>query len=155
MEMANLSPSRAGSSTPDKSRQSTVENATLESGAAESPVTGPFRGLGKDLGGNLLKVINTPISDVNNRKILYAADTEKPYLPGQPRVRLLTDEPTAGNGATTEAQRKKAEKIEKNLHDYLQTCHLSVELDGILKFMKYIFVSPTLEAPIEIPEANP
>lgn len=114
----------------------------MESGAAESPVTGPLRGLGKDLGGNLLKVINTPISDVNNRRILYAADTEKPYLPGQPRVRLLTDEPAVGNGATTEAQRQKAEKIEKNLHVYLQTCHLSVELDGILKFMKYIFVSP-------------
>lgn len=50
----------------------------------------------------------------------------KPYLPGQPRV--LLEEASKSNSG-------------KDLKKYLDKSHLTDETDGVLKWMKYIFVS--------------
>lgn len=147
MELALLSassrPVSATSSTPAKQEVSptAVEHfspTTTGDGARElNSGAIPFR-LGKDLGKGLLRLENSPITDVNHRKVLYANETDKPYLPAQPRIKLLSNAtPVTGGRNTTEYQLK----LDDDLRDYLKKCHLTKELDGLVGWwMKYIFV---------------
>ncbi|KAJ9161068.1 hypothetical protein NKR19_g2624 [Coniochaeta hoffmannii] len=88
----------------------------------------PFRGLGKELS-SLLKVHAVPVTGKAPRKLLLADDSNKPYLPGQPRIRLPTGAPAAT-----------AVQTQQELQMYLERSHLTTELDEILPYMKYIFV---------------
>ena len=90
---------------------------------------GPFVGLRTQLSG-LLHVDITRIPGQTAQITLVANDVHKPYLPGQPRIRLPI--PTSGAGIG---------HIQDTLRSYLRRSHLTMELDGILPFMKYIFVS--------------
>jgi hypothetical protein len=68
----------------------------------------------------------------SGRRVLVAENPTKPYLPGQPRIRLPT--------GTTVA----SIQVQQSLLEYLKGAHLTTELDDILPFMKYIFVSTYL-----------
>lgn len=98
--------------------------------APRTTVDTAFKGLGTELSG-LLEVHEVPLSGQSSRKLLVAENPDKPFLPGQPRIRLPTGVPSAA-GPSQE---------EEDLLKYLRRSHLTLELDGILPFMKYIFVS--------------
>lgn len=91
--------------------------------------SGSFPGLRKELSG-LLQVHDVPNTGQLPRKLLVTGDPTKPYLPGQPRIRLPTRAPAAS-----------AIQTQEELKAYLEKSHLTTELDGILPFMKYVFVS--------------
>ncbi|KAL8288246.1 hypothetical protein RB597_000370 [Gaeumannomyces tritici] len=57
---------------------------------------------------------------------LVATDKSKLFLPGQPRIRLEPAAPSTDN--------------EDRVLEYLRESHLTTELDGLLPYMKYIFV---------------
>ncbi len=61
------------------------------------------------------------------RLLLKPREGQKPYLPGQPRIRL--DKPALNVDANKDS-----------LFQYLQKCHSTKGLDDLLPFMRYIFV---------------
>ncbi|KAH8896533.1 hypothetical protein GQ53DRAFT_680186 [Thozetella sp. PMI_491] len=93
----------------------------------------PFKGLTKELS-NLLKLDERPITpppngsekEVSPKKWLSPGASAKSYLPGQPRIRL---DPSGA-----------ADPNQAELLNYLNKSLLTKELDGILPFMKYVFV---------------
>ncbi|KAL8377590.1 hypothetical protein RB595_008330 [Gaeumannomyces hyphopodioides] len=62
---------------------------------------------------------------VTQRVRLVATDNSRPFLPGQPRISLDPALPSPEN---------------KDVLEYLRESHLTAELDGLLPYMKYIFV---------------
>ena len=95
-----------------------------ESECKKVPPTGQFAGLGDEI----LQAVNIPISRDQSRVILQSLRKDEDHLPGQPRIRLSPRQQGAG-------------KETNNVLDYLKLCHLTEELDGLLPFMKFIFVS--------------
>ncbi|MBE3041543.1 hypothetical protein IMZ48_02980, partial [Candidatus Bathyarchaeota archaeon] len=93
-------------------------------GSAARAVTGPFRKLGQET----LRALAVPVSAKQPRIILQALGGED-YLPGQPRISLsavpLSDDQESAS----------------ELLEYLRECHLTTKLDGLMPFMKYVFVS--------------
>lgn len=141
--MANASShSRPGSTTPEKSP--ICHSSTLENGIGSTTMTSSrFRGLLKDLGGPFLDIETTPVTTVRSRQMLVAANPDKPYLPGQPRMRLRTASAavaaaTASLAPPSPTTAKQPEEDE--LLPYLRENHISKELDAMLPYMKYIFV---------------
>ncbi|KAK4131664.1 hypothetical protein BT67DRAFT_427002 [Trichocladium antarcticum] len=89
----------------------------------------PFSGLAVEFNSDL-ELVSANIGDNQTREVLKAkpavtpGDKTKPYLPGQPRIRL--DRPLH-NG-------------EDPVLKYVQGSHLTTQLDELLPFMRYIFV---------------
>lgn len=91
-------------------------------GAGNGAITGEVKGLGAET----LRIVQTRIGEKKKYTIrthLEGVDGYK-YLPGQPRI-ALSAPPGAGD----------------ELVEYLRKAHLTTELDRLLPFMKYIFVS--------------
>jgi hypothetical protein len=65
----------------------------------------------------------------SHKPLLKAKREEMQYLPGQPRIRL---------GTAPDSYESQDELVR-----YLRDSHLTKELDGLLPFMKYIFVRNT------------
>lgn len=82
-----------------------------------------FAGLGKEV----LLINNVPISRDHSRAILLPIRKSEDHLPGQPRIRLSQPQQTV-------------DKDKDPLLQYLRLYHLTEELDGLLPFMKFIFV---------------
>jgi len=62
-------------------------------------------------------------------------DHLKDHLPGQPRHKLIDPLPKPGQSETTPKKREDA-----NLIEHLRKTHLTRELDGLLPYMRFIFV---------------
>ena len=103
----------ANPSRPFPGLQTELSNL-LELGPAQGSAAAPSNGATTAAARNVL----LPSSKAANAK---------PYLPGQPRIAL----PGASSNTGDEAK----------FFKYLEQSHLTTELDEILPFMKYIFVS--------------
>lgn len=99
---------------------------------SNNTASGSFVGLRKELSA-LLQLHTVPgyTPNPSAANFLIATDPGRAYLPGQPRIRLPTGAPTTADPASTQTE----------LLEYLGKCHLTEPLDGILPYMKYIFVS--------------
>lgn len=69
---------------------------------------------------------------ITQRVRLLATDKSRQFLPGQPRISL----DPAGQKSSPRDQETKDGVLE-----YMRESHLTAELDGLLPYMKYIFVS--------------
>lgn len=112
--MATTSP--APSATPDEASEK------LPHPFEHASTTSPFTGLDKEFNDDLEYV---PVAI--GGKMLRAKQGRKPYLPGQPRMRL--DKPMRSMNGEKEP-----------LLEYLARCHNTTVLDDLLPFMRYIFV---------------
>ena len=110
---------------------SMMPSPTLPGGPAAGAVVGPFRTQGQET----LRAVAVPVSPKQTRIILQALNGDD-YLPGQPRI-SLSAVPSSDNPEST-----------SELLKYLRECHLTTELDKLLPFMKYVFVS--LHPPIRL-----
>ncbi|KAK3336293.1 hypothetical protein B0T19DRAFT_35217 [Cercophora scortea] len=101
--------------------------------APPGPARRPFTGLVKELSSQLtlehVPIRSSQSATATTRSLLRAADPNKPFLPGQPRVRLDDD-----------GQQEPDRNTRNELLEYLRKAHLTTELDDILPFMRYIFV---------------
>ncbi len=101
----------------------------------QDPTEVPFAGLEAGLEFNKdLKIVPVTIDAQSGksetRKMLKAVDDKRNFLPGQPRVRL-DDDPKDDQGP---------------LFAYLNESHNTDKLDGLLPYMRYIFVqTPSFE----------
>ncbi|KAK4127020.1 hypothetical protein N657DRAFT_640922 [Parathielavia appendiculata] len=101
---------------------------------SETPITSsgpastmtPFAGLAREFNDDL-ELASVQLGEKQTRKILKAKEGRKPFLPGQPRIRLdrLPHSPHAD---------------EDLLLQYLDKCHSTKPLDDLLPYMRYIFV---------------
>lgn len=113
------------STSPASAMSTTMSNKTGVGGfdGVEFPLT------------QLLEALPVPMTEkqpggeetTTTRLILKSTDPDRAYLPGQPRIRL--DGHDLGKTSGVE------------ILDYLRRSHLTNELDSLLPFMKYIFVS--------------
>jgi hypothetical protein len=121
--MAAASPTSSASAAPPPK--------PLAPGPGPSHTFTPFSGLAIEFNDDL-EYASVDIGDKEPRKLLKAkakqneGDKSKPYLPGQPRIRL--DRP-AHNGDGGDP-----------LLEYLVGSHSTQQLDELLPFMRYIFV---------------
>lgn len=106
----------------------TTPLSTTPVAAAPPPLaSGTFTGLSKELN-DQLEVDTVTVAD---RRVLKAKDPLKPFLPGQPRVRLS-------------AFSQHPDPAHNELLEYLRNEHLTHALDELLPYMRYIFVSFSL-----------
>ncbi|KAL1840817.1 hypothetical protein VTJ49DRAFT_7716 [Mycothermus thermophilus] len=90
----------------------------------------PFTGLTKEFNQNL-EAVPVDIGEKEPRKLLRARPSGKPYLPGQPRIRLAQ---------TQDPYKQDSSPDRDPLHEYLEKCHTTGPLDALLPLMRYIFV---------------
>ncbi|KAK4236408.1 hypothetical protein C8A03DRAFT_16949 [Achaetomium macrosporum] len=92
-----------------------------------NPMDTPFNGLAKEFIDDL-EVVSVDYSEKQKppRRFLRAKEGKKPYLPGQPRIRL--DKPVDDTDSNTK------------LLEYLQYSHNTDKLNELLPYMRYIFV---------------
>lgn len=92
----------------------------------------PFERLALEFNDDLeyvpIEIPPSGVSEKQIRKILKPKPEKKPYLPGQPRIRL---DKTYGHNVDVN---------EDHLLKYLQKCHSTAGLDELLPWMRYIFV---------------
>ncbi|KAK3694149.1 hypothetical protein B0T22DRAFT_437252 [Podospora appendiculata] len=108
-------------------------NGSSSTPTPPSPARRPFTGLVKELSTQLtlepVPIRSTQSATATTRNLLRAVNPDRPFLPGQPRVRLDDDGQREADGDT-----------KNELLEYLRKAHLTTELDDILPFMRYIFV---------------
>ncbi|KAK0632481.1 hypothetical protein B0T14DRAFT_419489 [Immersiella caudata] len=126
-----------GDAVPAPPPITTSPYATASSGAGvvRQP-TGNFPGLTERIAlSSDLEIINVELdekqqaaaSSLKQRKLLKSKNPAKPFLPGQPRVRLHRSADDADPACN-------------EVLEYLRRAHLTDALDGLLPFMRYIFV---------------
>ncbi|KAL2024235.1 hypothetical protein VTK56DRAFT_9391 [Thermocarpiscus australiensis] len=109
-----------------RSNDSAMTTATSPPGPNAASTFAPFAGLTLEFNAQL-EIVPVKVGEKLTRMILKAKDGCKQFLPGQPRVRL--DRPS-----------QNADGNEDTLLRYLKDSHSTERLDGLLPYMRYIFV---------------